>query len=66
MLCAVGAVQSAKGVGGSGREIFVLVHEVSQAEELAERRLQVTAAITSGSRSMSTARGAYFPPEASW
>jgi hypothetical protein len=41
-------------------------HEVSRAEELAERRLRVTAPITPGSRSMGTARGTYLLPMASW
>jgi hypothetical protein len=42
----------------------VLVHKVSRAEEIAERRLKVSASITPGSRSKSTARGTYLPPEA--
>jgi hypothetical protein len=43
-----------------------LAKEVSRAEKHAEWRLRATASITPGSRSMSTARGTYLPPEASW
>jgi hypothetical protein len=43
-----------------------IVREVARAEEFAERQLRVTAPITPGSRSKSTARGTYLPPKASW
>ena len=39
--------------------------EVARAEELAERRIRATAPITPGSRSKSTAQGAYLPFKAS-
>jgi hypothetical protein len=40
--------------------------EVTRVGEFAEQRLETTAPITPDSRSMSTARGTYLPPEASW
>jgi len=43
-----------------------LVHEVTQAEESAERRFKVKASITPDSRSKSNTRGTYLQPEASW
>jgi hypothetical protein len=39
-----------------------MVHEVSRAKEVAERRLRVTAPITPGSKSTSTSRGTHLPP----
>jgi hypothetical protein len=44
----------------------VLVYEISWAEELAERRLEVTAPFTLGYKSKSTMRAAHLSPEASW
>jgi hypothetical protein len=41
-----------------------LVYDVVLAEEFAARRIGVTASITPGSRSKSTARGTYFSSEA--
>jgi hypothetical protein len=43
-----------------------MVHEDARDEELAERRLRVSAPITPGSKPKSTAQGKYLPPEASW
>jgi hypothetical protein len=54
------------GLGPVVARARVLADEVFRVEKFADRRFRVTVSITPGSSSMSTARGTYLPPEASW
>jgi hypothetical protein len=52
------------GLGPIAARARVFVHEATRAEEVAERRLRVTAPIMPGSRPKSTTQGPYLLPEA--